>query len=749
VIGLLVAAQLAVIAHGPDTATTCAPFEVTVAARARGTVPPYIAPPVSSATTQLLRSTMISSVERDGAGQQTALTEATFTLATNATGRVSLPAFSASAASEHGTSAPPAVEVHGSNVPLAPTVVVRAWLDRGGHVAPSDTLYVGQQVDYVVDVQLNETARQRLRRNPTFFPPEMPGVLAYDLAPPAALPRTGRHCFETLSYRRALFPLFAGRSAISPASLTYSLPLSTSFFSREESFELRTDSVRFVAVDVPAAGRPADFGGAVGAVSATARLATQKARMGDPVVVTLRLEGTGNVKLWPRPPLSLDWATIANGEERVEVDTSLAQVRGAKEFDWLLTPRKAGQQVVPSLDYPHFDADRRAYAIAHTAPLSIDVASASLATMDSTPVTRYALRRTLRDEVPDSVPSRPWFWILLAVAPVPAATRRLRDSRHRRRSTQSATKRLSVAIAKSESLTARELRRLFLDAVCERVPETIGSTQRGDFARTLRRSGVTPETAESATALLERLDAAAFSAAGAIDQSAATSAAAIVKAIDREAIRPLAKRAAAASASIAFICLLGAASVLGAIPSGQSAAFTEGVEAYDRGAFDSSERLFARVVARAPRAEDAWANLGAAGGGGPPPPPPPRRRARVGARASARSARRRDARPPEHRPAVVAALARLRRARHGQSARAHRAGLLARRLAAARDPAEAPSIRRAPDGRRGNRRRGARADRIARAPRPSRSARPRRAAREPVARRRARLAGRRRERSHW
>ena len=167
---------------------------------------------------------------------------------------------------------------------------------------PADTLYVGQQVDYVVDVQLNESARQRLRRNPTFFPPEMPGVLAYDLAPPAALTRVGRRCFETLSYRRALFPLFAGRTAIAPAALTYSLPLSTSFFSREESFELRTDSVRFVALDVPVVNRPPDFTGAVGELGATSRLSAQRGRMGDPVVLTLRLEGTGNVKLWPRPP---------------------------------------------------------------------------------------------------------------------------------------------------------------------------------------------------------------------------------------------------------------------------------------------------------------------------------------------------------------------------------------------------------------------------------------------------------------
>ena len=46
--------------------------------------------------------------------------------------------------------------------------------------------------------------------------------------------REGQRCFETLSYRRALFPLFPGETVIPPATLSYSLPLSTSFFSREE-----------------------------------------------------------------------------------------------------------------------------------------------------------------------------------------------------------------------------------------------------------------------------------------------------------------------------------------------------------------------------------------------------------------------------------------------------------------------------------------------------------------------------------
>ena len=608
-IGLLLVAQLAIVAQAPETASVCAPMEVSIAARAPGMVAPFIQPFVPTGSTALLKTSTSTRVEHDGSGQPSSLTEATFLLVAEAPGRLVLPPFVATVGTQRVTASVNAVDVHGGGV-LPPDVIVRAWLDRRARGA-SDTLFVGQQVDYVVDVQLNETARQRLRRNPTFFPPEMPGVLAYDLAAPAAVTHVGRRCFETLSYRRALFPLFAGRTVIAPAALTYSLPLSTSFFSREESFELRTDSVRFIALDVPLAGRPPDFGGTVGEVIAATRLSATAARMGDPVVVTLRLEGEGNVKLWPRPPLKLGWATVANGEERVEVDTSHARVRGSKEFDWLVTPRQPGRQDVPAMRYPYFSPERIAYDSASTKALTLDIAAASLAEIDSTPVTRLGIRRILRDQAPLPVPSRPWYWLMLAIAPAPAVLRRARIRTGRRTERRSAARRLRDAQLRGHPLSPRELRRLYLEAVADRVPTTRAAVQPAAFARALRLAGVTDPVADAAGALAARLDASAFSAAGRAEEDMVQQAAASVRAIDLEAMSLLRPRGTIRALVLTGAVVLSAAS-LHALPEPLSRAFDAGVAAYDHAAFTTSQRLFARVAARAPRSADAWANLGAA-----------------------------------------------------------------------------------------------------------------------------------------
>src|SRR5262249_60899082 len=115
---------------------------------------------------------------------------------------------------------------HGGARQSRPIVVARARIDTSLDVRTSaltlpETVFVGEQANYEVAVFLNETVRERLRRNPTFFPPDMQSMLAYDLPTPADPPRrqVGSHCFDALVYQRALFPLMPGRFAIPPAQL--------------------------------------------------------------------------------------------------------------------------------------------------------------------------------------------------------------------------------------------------------------------------------------------------------------------------------------------------------------------------------------------------------------------------------------------------------------------------------------------------------------------------------------------------
>ncbi|MFN2563863.1 MAG: BatD family protein, partial [Gemmatimonadaceae bacterium] len=378
-------AQLAIVAHAPAAVAACEPVEVSVAVSAPGAVAPRVLiPPL--APFELLRTSARPSVTQDASGSSTIMVEHKYVVTTDRVGSFTIPPFEAHAGGVVARSRPLRIEVRPSREEgTVPTVVTRAQIDTSLDVnfralALPETVYVGQQANYEVAVFLSESVRDRLRRNPTFFPPDMQSMLAYDLPvvkgdPPRR--RVGRRCFDALVYQRAVFPLMAGRFVVPPAQLVYSLALTPTFFSREETHELRTDSAVIVAVEPPTAFRPTDFTGAVGALRVVARVDTAAARVGDPLTLSVRVEGTGNVKLFPRPTVVLPWATLVPGEERVRVDTSARRIRGSKDFDWILTPHRAGELEIPPVRYTFFNPDGRRYETALAAPIRLSIAPAS------------------------------------------------------------------------------------------------------------------------------------------------------------------------------------------------------------------------------------------------------------------------------------------------------------------------------------------------------------------------------------
>jgi hypothetical protein len=239
-----------------------------------------------------------------------------------------------------------------------------------------DTVYVGQQVTYTLSVRIPTAVRQRLRRNPEFVPPEPRSMLAYDL--PLSRVGDASEDVEVHTFRRALFVLSPGRYSLGSARLTYALPQSASFFSREDDRTLRADGVSFVAIDPPVRGRPTDWLGAVGQWRASLRADQLAPRVGNPFVLVLRIEGTGNATLLPRPPLSIPWADVVAQDERVRLDSTPALFGGAKEFSWLVTPREDGPQTVPAVAYPVFDPAQRRYVVARTEPLAMGVRAGTI-----------------------------------------------------------------------------------------------------------------------------------------------------------------------------------------------------------------------------------------------------------------------------------------------------------------------------------------------------------------------------------
>jgi Bacterial SH3 domain len=486
-----------------------------------------------------------------------------------------------------------------------------------------DTVFIGQQVTYEVGVFLDDELRLRLRRNPEFVPPEPQAMLTYDLPTASGAPptrRVGAHEYEVHVFERAMFPLEAGHYTIPAAQLSYSLPLSLSFFSREESHTLAAESLSVVALPPPMAGRPPDYSGAVGDLRVGARLDMHRVRVGDPVLVTVAVAGRANIKLLPRPALVVPWGTAVVAQERVQIDTSAADVRGTKEFDWVVTPRDTGALVLPPVRYPYFDPYTEKYVIALTEPATLQVGEGTLAPTDSVRADAappLPVRMVYHGEVPRPPYTTPMFALLAAVAPLPAVLITA-GRRRKRRPAPSAAVCLRTLARSREPCDAPTLRRAFVAALAERfalAPRTLAEP--GGLARVLRREGVTGPTGLRADGLLARLDEAAYGKGTPLSDDLRETAYAVYRSVAQEARAPM---TGATVPKSVIVILVAAAAVVGsgaafAAASNDALAaqeFQEGLAAYGGHHYRDAAARFAAATRLAPRATDAWANAGTA-----------------------------------------------------------------------------------------------------------------------------------------
>lgn len=625
------ALQVSVVATAPETVTVRVPFTVVVTVSAPAAERPQLVPPrvdpfiVRDVSRRVVVDTSSSPVNWRN-------TEWRFTILPPPTGTYTLPPFEARAGRAIARSLPKRIVVAEARARATdPAIVHRANVDTlqgvGFHalVVP-DTVWVGQQATYQVGVFLEDAVRLRLRRNPEFVPPELRAMLAYDLPPVGQAPtvrRVGGKRYEVHVFERALFPLTPGRYEIPPARLVYSLPLSSSFFSREESRTARSEARVIVAREAPSAGRPDDWNGAVGALAVRARVDATSARVGDPMLLTVSVAGRGNVKLLPRPRVTIPWATVVPADERVRVDSAPSVVRGAKEFDYIVTPRAAGAQELPGVRYPVFNPYTERYEILATAPESLAVGDGTLAAAEPSvreEAPMLPLRAALRPGPATPAHDRRWFWLVALAAPLPAALVAF-ARRPRRVRIVTAPERLR-GFARGRGRPAPALlRKTYARAVADRLGLSAALlTERAQLAHAMRRAGVTPETARDAADFLAELNDAAWAGRERAAADAAARALELYARVDAEArvdpSVPLARATPVAGRTVALGLLLGAsAAVAGAVDVPYETAralFVRASALYADRRAPEAERLFAAVSARMPESPDAWANLGTA-----------------------------------------------------------------------------------------------------------------------------------------
>src|ERR1700683_1128017 len=128
--------------------------------------------------------------------------------------------------------------------------------------------------------------------------------------------------------------------------------------------------------ELPAQGRPADFHGAIGTFSIASDVSPNKADVGDPLTLRMRVTGSGNFDRVDSSMLEHlgQWKTYPPKSSFNTSDP--VSFSGMKTFEQPVIATKPGVQELPALTFSYFDPNTRRYETARSAPLSVSISPA-------------------------------------------------------------------------------------------------------------------------------------------------------------------------------------------------------------------------------------------------------------------------------------------------------------------------------------------------------------------------------------
>jgi hypothetical protein len=256
--------------------------------------------------------------------------------------------------------------------PTTDQVFISAELDR-------DSTYPGQQVtlEYHLYTQVGISGLQLQESAP------LTGFWVEDLAVesnPVGSKKiiNGREYQDYVIKKQALFPTATGKLRVPPSTFAVSAKMTGDFFgffSHNETLYRKTKEIFLDVKALPVGNRPSSFSNAVGSFNLIDSLDKTEAATGEAVVLRVKLEGRGNLKMIPdiflpsMPDFTIYSSKRADNIRPFEDN----QIGGDKTWEYVIVPRAPGAQTIPSLTFSYFDPKKDAYQTITTAPLNLKV----------------------------------------------------------------------------------------------------------------------------------------------------------------------------------------------------------------------------------------------------------------------------------------------------------------------------------------------------------------------------------------
>lgn len=170
-----------------------------------------------------------------------------------------------------------------------------------------------------------------------------------------------------------LFPERYGKLVLDPLAMTFVVRQITpsndpieQFFgggrAEDVKYKLKSPPVTINVKQLPEQDKPAGFQGAVGNFSIGATLDKSAIRANEALNYTVKITGSGNLKLLKAPELDLA-ADIEKYDPKVtdHITETINGVSGSREYSYLLIPRHEGNYTIEALKFSYFNPAAQRY----------------------------------------------------------------------------------------------------------------------------------------------------------------------------------------------------------------------------------------------------------------------------------------------------------------------------------------------------------------------------------------------------
>lgn len=143
---------------------------------------------------------------------------------------------------------------------------------------------------------------------------------------------------------------------------------------QEVRVPLRSAPVKINVKPLPQNDVPAEFTGAVGSITLETSLSPRTTKTNEPVKLTVKVSGKGNLKLIDPIKLQLP-PDIETYEPTTKdnIDVSEDGASGSRTFEYLLIPRFAGDFKIPPVVFAYYDLEKKRYTMLQSEEFTLAV----------------------------------------------------------------------------------------------------------------------------------------------------------------------------------------------------------------------------------------------------------------------------------------------------------------------------------------------------------------------------------------